>query len=173
MKYKRLIEQRIFEILDFNNINSVKFSKKSKFDYQFKLNDFIIDVIFDKTELNFDFVEVVPALKNLKDTVTYNIGYSVNDTDGQFEKTNLKVLLPILKTITEIINDFITANKPISLLVFGTNKSGDIEPDSVKGKMYQLMVSKFLPAGYGHSKVKIDSYTGTIIYNIQYSKRGK
>ena len=173
MMYKRILEQRISEIMDFENIEIRDINRQNKYHYSFNSDGYDIDVYFHKTELNFDYFKIPPALKKLKDTESYNIGYSVNDIDGQFEKTNLKIFLPILKTIVEIINNFIQLNKPISLLIFGTDRSGEIASSSTKAKLYQIMIKKHLPNGYSSNVAKLDSYDGLILYNEKYSKIGR
>lgn len=173
MTYKSLLERQLIEILDFKNIREFTFEQVDQFNYKFDAGNFLVKVEFTKTTLNFEYFETVPALKRLENTETFNAGYSVNDVDSQYERSNLETLLPILKTISAVVNDFIQKNKPISVLVFPTDRFGNIAGDSTKAKIYQLMIRKFIPSGYGFNKIKLDGDEGSIIYNINYSKRKK
>lgn len=142
---KILNEVKLNEIGDLKNF-SFKFTgprsyKDDGFEYTYKIPGTLKFVT-----LIFSYLPNIPQeFSEIGDTSkVYNVGYSVNGSDGQGSKTNLKELNNILSTNFQIIKDFINKENPTMLLIQGNKKDGLVEPDkmSIKHRLYGEILKK-------------------------------
>lgn len=93
--------------------------------------------------------------------VGYNIQYTVEGTDMQFQKTNYSVLIKILKTVTDIILETILKNDNYSTENFqniycigSVSKLGKLKSDDQKDLIYRQIAKYNLPIGYRIHEIK-------------------
>lgn len=78
---------------------------------------------------------------------TYNVGYDVGGSTTQLQKTSIKILLPVLSTVTAIIKDFISAKDPNALYITATEKQeGKIQ----KSNLYKAYILQQLKTIQGY-----------------------
>ena len=167
------------EILDLKNIPACEYTKSSNTEYEFVLNDDIVHVTFDK----FSECGVDPIL-NISGTTDwysdglkyasnpddlYNVGYTVNGTDIHAGKRSYKIFISIIKTVMEIVNDFVANNKPFGLFVSSINKETGEPNDRQKDIVYRALAGTHFPPGYIRNedvKVNYDDavYNGFMLY---------
>lgn len=88
---------------------------------------------------------------------TYQVGYSVNDTDLQSFKTDSKYYLRIVSTVMNIIKEFLKKYNPRILEIDSIDKS-DVKIPGQKSRIYIAYIEKNAPSlGYrfGHDKNKL------------------
>ncbi len=77
---------------------------------------------------------------NTKFTQFISISYTLNDEENQLLKTNLQNFFPILKTIKNIILEYINKNKPFVIYMAGSNKKYGVEgADPQKNILYDAL----------------------------------
>lgn len=106
------------------------YKKRNEFQYTFvaKLGNNMseeVTVDFEDANDNPEFTQRLvtnrfPAVKTI-----YNVGYKVGDTEFQFVRSDLKVLLRIISTVLAIVIEFIHENEPDMLFIKGSNKTSD------------------------------------------------
>lgn len=166
MKLTTLYEQILIEILDFNNIELLKYTKVNNNQYKIKINNDLVEINFYNDKIEPDVFTLPEIITKLYDTETVHIGYTFNDVDTQFKKMPLNGFLPILKTIVEIVNRYIIENQPNSLIIFSTDRYGSFEVDPAKDKIYKLLVKKYIPLNYGRYNIEVENLkTGLILVN--------
>jgi len=170
IKLKILLEKVIKEVGDLDKIEPYKWYKISKRIYRFddKDNDEIIVKfnLFDKEDisaLNFS-----SNIENL-DKV-YNVSYSVKGSESQYKKDDYFFLLKIIKTVYNIVKDFIINESPSGLMFFAGNKNEDFilsKTDPQKGMLYKSVLLKNLKnfPGWSFADSNLDDdFKGFIFY---------
>lgn len=87
----------------------------------------------------------------------YEISFTVNDYDTQYEKLDIKVYLRIISTVFNIIKSFIEKYNP-QVLLFGSSDKEDIKIPGQKDRIYFSYIEKNaskLGFRYGHEKNKL------------------
>lgn len=83
---------------------------------------------------------------------TYNVVYSIGGSTTQLQKTNTKILLTILSTVTAIVKDFIASEDPNALYVYANEKQeGKIQKSNLY-KAYILQQLKTIPGYQAESR---------------------
>ena len=78
---------------------------------------------------------------------TYNVVYSIGESTTQLQKTNIKILLSVLSTVTAIIKDFIASEDPNALYIEATEKQeGKIQ----KSNLYKAYILQQLKTIQGY-----------------------
>lgn len=139
--------------------------------YSYKNNEFEteegwkVKVEFDN--LSKDHIDYFNIPKNTK-----NVAYSIEGSDSQYKKTTYRKLIKILKTVSDIIIDYVNKNKKIDgLTFFAAHKNADkslLQTDSQKTAIYKAIVlnriSK-LGLNWTIRNLEVDSdYKGFILY---------
>lgn len=166
-KLLTLLRENLLEVGDLQNISSYSEVKTiSDSEYQFYSEDgSTVNVNFEKiTPAYTQLIKSPPIIdkKNIKEY--YNLGYSVDNQDTQAKKSTIKELLRIMKTISEIVNEWLVKNRNCAILILETNKK---HPNKVgfgqKSLLYQAVISKNLPGGYLGREVKFAGTDGILI----------
>ena len=112
---------------------------------------------------------------------TINVSYSIQGNQSQYEKTTYSKLIKILKTVSDIVIEYIKANKDIKgLAFFAANKDANklmSHTDPQKTAIYKAIVlsrlSKLGP-GWTVRDLKVDNgYKGFIIYKKMINENSK
>jgi len=83
---------------------------------------------------------------------TYKVVYSIGESTTQLQKTNIKILLTILSTVTAIVKDFITSEDPNALYIYANEKQeGKIQKSNLY-KAYILQQLKTIPGYQAESR---------------------
>jgi hypothetical protein len=156
IKLKALLYEVISEVGDVENIESYSFTKTSNQNYEFETEQGdIVKVVFQVAPLS-----VLKIEDPITDKFT-NIGFTISGSETQFKKSTYSYLIKILKTIIDIIIDYLKINHPKYIFISSTNKSDEkstIEFDAQKNKLYQAIILKNinkLPEYNGKWKYKI------------------
>jgi hypothetical protein len=154
---KALLYEVISEIGDVENIESYSFTKISNQNYEFETDQ------GDKVKVVF-FIAPLSVLNvkdpNPKQTFT-NVGFSISGSETQLKKSTYSYLIKIIKTVIDVILDYLKTNHPKYLFISATNKSDEkssIEFDTQKNQLYQAIMLKNinkLPKYNGEWKYKI------------------
>lgn len=155
------------EVLDFNNIEEFEYKKVSNNHYKFKSNNDIVDVHFDEFDFDNQMFKVLPLIEPFNGRRLINVGYKFNNVETQSKKTNIRELLPVLKTVVKIIESYIKNNNPELISIFATGRESEMGSDATKLKIYDLMITKHRPTNYGVSKINLDGDSGILLYNTK------
>jgi hypothetical protein len=136
-EYLRILQ----EIGDLENIES----------YPYKNNSFITDENW-KVKVDFDIIPFA-AFEHLnipsKRRNTYNVSYDVNGNQSQYKKTTYKQLIRILKTVSDIIINFVKSKDTVEALGFlAANKDPQkliTHTDPQKSTIYKTIIIKSMP----------------------------
>ena len=158
----RTIINELNESFDFNNINANEFTK-------------ISDEEYESNNLSVEFQEVGIWDLNLPAKFTdanqcYNVLYKVDGFDSQAYKTNYKEFISILKTVKEIVEDFIKNNEPDILVIIAADRGGEVKVDNMKDKVYRAIIAKHIPHGYASftsdSPIKGSTLNGVVLHRL-------
>lgn len=114
--------------------------------YPYKNNRFVTD---ENWEVNVDFDRIPYGMFDqlnipTKRQNTFNVSYDVNGEQSQYKKTNYKQLIRILKTVADIIKDFINSDSKVEALAFlAANKDPQkliTRTDSQKSAIYKSII---------------------------------
>jgi hypothetical protein len=116
--------------------------------YPYENNSFTTDEGW-KVKVDFDIIPF-SAFEQLnlptKRRNTYNVGYHINGEQSQYKKTTYKQLIRILKTVSNIIIDFIKNKDTVEVLVFlAANKDPQkliTHTDPQKSAIYKVIIVK-------------------------------
>lgn len=157
------------EVLDFNNIAILDYRKINSEQYEFQYKGMDIDASFQPMgydELTFAQQFIMPTNNVI------NMTFSVNDLEDQALKLPLKDMLPIFNTLRVIADDYVSIKKPDILVFISTSREGGVGTDKGKDKVYELMLRKFMPNGYGVGKCvfKPANMAGFCLYKVKRKK---
>jgi len=154
---KALLYEVISEIGDIQNIESYPFLKKSNELYGFETEQ------GDKVEVSF-LVGPLGVLNiedpNPQQTFT-NVAFTISGSETQLKKSTYSYLIKIIKTVVDVLLDYLKTNHPKYIFISATSKSDEkstVEFDSQKGRLYQAIMLKNinkLPKYEGEWKYKI------------------
>lgn len=136
------------------NIPPLKWTRVSPIRYKFlaDINDYTEVVTVDFEQIEDDISKQFlfpPKYKNLNKI--YNVGYNISGDEIQYTKTDLKTLLTILSTVTDIVKDFIQKQSIDGLFIKGNSKQIGDSDISKKSNIYKAFIQKQLQQipGYG------------------------
>lgn len=136
------------------NISPLKWTRVSPIRYKFlaDINDYTEVVTVDFEQIEDDISKQFlfpPKYKNLNKI--YNVGYNISGDEIQYTKTDLKTLLTILSTVTDIVKDFIQKQSIDGLFIKGNSKQIGDSDISKKSNIYKAFIQKQLQQipGYG------------------------
>ena len=170
IKLKILYEQILKEVGDLENIEPYKWNKISKNEYYF------LDKDNDEIYVNFNLyneeeVQLINFNPHIKDiTKVYNVSYSLQGKQSQYKKDDYHSLLKIIKTVFDIVKDFISNENPYGLTFFAGHKNDDFilsKTDPQKGKLYKTILLKNLQnfPGWSFADSNLDDdFKGFIFY---------
>lgn len=166
--YSQQLIEKIEEAFDFNNIEIGKIQKFSNTSYYFEIiideneTDVYVDFIPTKPER----VKLFPLIQNA-DTI-YNVAFSIGDEGitTQYQKTNIKTYLKILKTVSSCVKIFISDNNPDVLIFRATGKRDKDDIDLQKMNIYRAICDKHLPNNYSIENTSFpDGKEGFLAFN--------
>lgn len=157
----------LMEVLDFNNIKTFDYERITNDHYQFEVNDVEVDVKFDEFLFDTNNFKVLPIIEPFNGKPLINVGYKFGGVETQFKKTDVKEFLPILKTIVEIVKEYVQKYDPFLISIFATSRENVLSTDATKLKIYKLLISKYHPEGYGISTISLDGDEGILLYNTK------
>lgn len=166
IKLLTLLSENLLEYGDLKNIEPYSFEKKDNLTYEFESeNDSTVEVVFTKlSELESSFTKFPPIVDRKKISSYYNIGYTVDDSVTQGKKSNISELLRILKTVTDIVDNFLKNNKNSALLVFEDNKDPQLGlTQGQKSLIYNAIINHNLPKGYTSREAFVGDIEGMVI----------
>ena len=94
----------------------------------------------------------------------FNVGYKIGGKTSQYQRSNIKDFYVTMKTVVEIIKDFIKTNQPFGIVFFEEDKLGGIVIDKQKRIFNHAISSNNLPPNYRMEEGKIGEIEMTIIY---------
>ncbi len=170
IKLKILLEQVLNEVGDLENIKPYKWDKISKNEYYFldKDNDeiYVNFNLYDEEDIKF-----IKLSHHIKDTTKiYNVSYSLQGKQSQYKKEDYTSLLKIIKTVFDIVKDFISNEKPSGLTFFAGHKNDDFilsKTDPQKGKLYKTILLKNIQKfpGWSFADSNLDNdFKGFLFY---------
>lgn len=115
-----------------------------KYKFLVDINDFteVVTVDFEKGDEDQKNYYLPPKYRNVDNF--YNIAYEVSGDENQYAKTDIKTILKILSTVTSIIGDFISKNKPDILRVEASEKNVGKGDNLQKLNLYKAYIRKSL-----------------------------
>lgn len=158
----------INEVGDLKNINPYSYELNSmggEFEFNHNNKTHIVKVVLFKVSEEYKLMLKFAPASNIEGDNIYNIQYDIDDNDIQLIKSNYKLLIKILKTVSEIVNKTIPklGEKPILLLMTRDNENND---DIRKLNLYNTIISKNIPNGFKQTtgSVKEYGYNFSVIY---------
>jgi hypothetical protein len=161
IKFAELVNE-LNEVFDFNNIKGYKLNRLSNRHFQAKEIGLDINFIDIKGKL----LDFLPEYLNPKNS--FNVSFSINGTDDQAYKTDLKSYLPIMKSVVNVIKEFIQSDDPDLLMIISSDRTGAKSNDPKKDKIYKVLVQKFLPINWTYLEVDNSygmNHPGVVLYN--------
>jgi hypothetical protein len=163
LSLKLILENIIKEVGDLNNIQP----------YKYQNNEFVTEEgwkvtvsIDDIDDAYYEYINLPFKQKYIK-----VISYKVEGEQSQYKKTTYTKLIKILKTVTDIIIEYINNNSNIkALLIFAANKNPDkllSSTDPQKSEMYKAIILKQisqLNQKWTLKDIDIVNYKGFLIY---------
>lgn len=163
IKLKLLYERLLKEVGDFENIKTHSYSNNSFTTEQ----GWRVNVDFQK--YNNEDLEALSINTKFYPSPIYNVVFSVEGVQSQFNKTSLHEYLRILKTVTQICSDFLKKNDPNGLIFFSANKdeSKFLTTDPQKSELYKLIVMQQLLKNNKYKMIDLpvdEKFKGFMIY---------
>lgn len=166
IKLMSLLSENLLEYGDLKNIKPYEFDSKGELAYEFNSeDDSTVLVTFTKlNDLEIKHTKIPSIIDKKKISSYFNIGYKVDGSVTQGKKSSLSELLRIVKTITEIIDVFLSKNKNAALLVFEDNKDPGLGfSKGQKSMLYQAVINQNLPSGYTSREAYVMDIEGLVI----------
>lgn len=163
IKLKLILEKLASEIGDLNNIESYSYNNNS-----FKTEDgWEVNVYF---QLYNDEELGILNLKDMLDSSVYNVVYSVEGEQSQYQKSSLKTYFKIIKTVFNIFKDFVKSRKVDGLTFFAASilKRPFLSvANSQKNKLYKAIVMNYLKElpNWVMKDIELNNFKGFMIYN--------
>jgi hypothetical protein len=150
IKISKLLKEVINEVGDLRNIVPLEYNKDNNtFIVPYKGHEYTGKVTF--TFLNKQGLKLfkVPPVVNLDNIDTgYNIGYSIEGVASQFIKSNISLLLSVLKTVSIITGEFINKHPDAIYFIFAESKVGIGFDEKQKLGLYKHIVGQNIPQGF-------------------------
>ena len=146
-----LLSEIVSEVGDLERIKSFKWTKEDEFTYTFQLEENVGGRVKFSDIKNF----VVAGSFDLPETVDFDkiehyagVGYEIMGVESQYKKSDYATLIKVLKTVSEIVGNFLKAHPETLLAVFESDKdTGEISYKQ-KSLLYKNIISKNLPSKY-------------------------
>ena len=151
IKLIKLFEEIVNEVGDLNNIPVFEYSLNSNggtFDFEFEDNKAECKVSFTQmpTEV-YHLIDLPPIVPRNKEIIS--VGFDIEGTDEQYLKSNYRLLLRIIKTVTEIITDSLYRYpKDAIFVIMARDKTGRGYNDSQKMDLYKIVLQQNLSNRY-------------------------
>ena len=161
------------ELFDFDNLQDVPFVRmgSNAYNFQIEINESDVEFYVDIVPAN-DSIKLIPAVDHA--TKIYNVAYAVSDdmVVDRYAITDQKVMLLVMKTVTEIVEDFINRNDPDILTFFAESSDGTERGEQSKLTIYKAVMDKNKPAGYVVSNATGNSgKKGFMLYNSKLMRK--
>jgi hypothetical protein len=166
IKLSKLLTEILKEAGDLKNIQVIPYNKISDDLYEFSYNGMDVKVEFESHPSDIITDTIIPnvndevfqqVISKRADNINgYNVSFSVNDTDTQAKKTDIRTLFVILNTVVSIIKEFIREKRPFLLTVFSMSKFGSMSTDKQKSMLYAAISNQHLPSDYYLRDISID-----------------
>lgn len=153
IKLIELLMDVIQEVGDLKNIQPFKFTLTNnggKFNIDHQDKTFRVNVSLTLWGSEYHKWLDFPPIVDIKDKSIYSVGYDVEGDDTQVFKGDLRILIRIIKTVSEIVKDFINKNQsqnPI-FVISATGKKGESYEDQQKLNLYRAVLTQNLPQGW-------------------------
>ena len=162
--YLRCEWEILQEIGELQNIESFPFKKKTPFSYSFSLpgKKGKGAVVFeDNTDLvHNQFIRIPPAFLLYKTDKVYILGYAINSSTQQGLQATPHLYFQIMKTVLEVVRDFLDKNQNSFILFYETPRLGrKVGP---KFNHYVEILNKHIPSEYVQTGVEIGDINGII-----------
>ena len=166
IKLSKLLTEILKEAGDLKNIQVIPYNKISDDLYEFSYDGMDVKVEFESHPSDIITDTIIPNIndevfqqvisKRADNINGYNVSFSVNDTDTQAKKTDIRTLFVILNTVVSIIKEFIREKRPFLLTVFSMSKFGSMSTDKQKSMLYAAISNQHLPSDYYLRDISID-----------------
>jgi hypothetical protein len=153
IKLLELLTDVIQEVGDLKNVQPFEFTltnRGGKFNIDHQDKTFRVNVSLslwgDEYRKWLDF----PPIIDTTNKPIYSVGYDIEGDDTQTFKGDVKTLIRIIKTVSEIVKDFINkkqSHNPI-FVMFATGKRGESYEDQQKLNLYRAVLTQNLPQGW-------------------------
>lgn len=165
-----ILAEIITEVGDLQNIQPLQWTKRSNLSYDFKLsykdNEYRGNVTFSElSREERSLMKFNPVVQPDKADSIFNVGYSIEGVASQHVITNFKILIQILKTVSDIVEHQIQTTPNSIFTIFEETKIDKLEP-AQKSKLYQVIMTQNMLPGYRGSEVKYFNMTGYCISPI-------
>lgn len=165
-------DDTIKEIFDMKHVSPVEWNPDYSFVYKgLKVRCDIKEYDPDDPEgytVKFDQVFLKTYENHKGDNTIYNIGYDVNGNDMQADIIPFKDFIVILKTLSEIVKDFIGKKSLFALLMWGVDKLTGVKGDNQKNAVYKSIAMNEVSSGYRIGDIEVDvasaMFPGIVIY---------
>jgi hypothetical protein len=158
IKISTLVKEVLSEVGDLRNIEPLSHDKnKQTFQVPYKGQEYTGKVTFTFMNKKGLGLFKLPPIVNVDSIDTgYNVGYSIEGVSSQFLKSDIKLLLSILKTVSVIVGDFVSKHPQAIYFIFAENKTGIGFDDKQKLTVYQQILGQNLPKGFRMGKAEIE-----------------
>lgn len=153
MVYPKLFKH-LNELFDFENLKNIPFTKLGgdAYNFEIEINGELVDVYVDFVRFD-DALKLPPTLSGANKI--YNVAYAISDdmVTSQYAISDQKTIIVMMKTVSEIVANFIEKNDPNILSFFAESTDGTDQGESKKLSMYKAVIDKQTPSGYVISSV--------------------
>ena len=158
IKIGQLLKEIINEVGDLTNIQPVPYDvSKGTFTVDYLEKQYRGKVQFTRLDKKgLSLIKLPPIVDQTKIQVGYSIGYSIEGISSQAIKGDVKLLLSILKAVSEIVADHITKQPDAIYFIFAESKVEAGFNDPQKLKLYQHILGHNLPKGFRMGKAEIE-----------------
>lgn len=158
IKISQLLKELVNEVGDLQNIQPVPYDvSKGTFAVDYLEKQYRGKVQFTRLDKKgLSLIKLPPIVDQTKIQVGYNIGYSIEGISSQAIKGDVKLLLSILKAVSEIVADHIIKQPDAMYFIFAESKVEAGFNDPQKLKLYQHILGHNLPKGFRMGKAEIE-----------------
>lgn len=158
-----ILSEIITEVGDLQNIQPYQWSKinDTRYDFQIKREDetFRCSVTFTVLSKNdISLIKFNPIIQPENADAIQNVTYSIEGEGSQYLKSDFKLLIRVLKTVSDIIEYHIQSTSNTIFVIFEETKSERIG-SAQKSKIYQAIMTQNMLPGYRGSTI---TYNNTI-----------
>lgn len=158
-----ILTEIITEVGDLQNIQPYEWSKISnnRYDFQVEFNEDTLrgSVIFNRLSQNdISLIKFNPVIQPENADAIQNVTYSIEGEGSQYLKSDFKLLIRVLKTVSDIVEYHIQSTSNTIFVIFEETKSERIG-SAQKSKIYQAIMTQNMLPGYRGSTV---TYNNTI-----------
>jgi hypothetical protein len=169
-----ILNEVLNEVGDLQHVEPSPYSKSSESTYNFSVNldgeDVPGEVVFQSIDKYVHPNDLKVTSRIFRDNFSgdlstiFNVGYQIGGKTTQYQKSDIKNLYIVMKTVVEIIKDFIKTNQPFGVVFFEDNKNSEVGIDKQKRLFNHAISKNHLPSNYRMEEGKIGETEMTIIY---------